>query len=193
MLLLVAVLLTGCVGMEIEKSPAPVAPTNADGVETWDLRTRPTAEYVGMEQGRNTVSYGSRDPRQIVLLLPQDVDWELSDVRLVVFEGPYSREQDGLAPDPDGVAIKRPVMSLSRAAEQFRADVATLSMSATHVSDWLERVRGRDRGAASPVRANHVTQVGDYEVTVTATYRPSREQGDRATVSVRLNFRAGRR
>lgn len=70
-------LLAGCVTVRHNDSggsdlPEPKVRTVADGVETWDLTERPSAEDVGFTEESRSRIYETDEPRTIDLLLPGD-------------------------------------------------------------------------------------------------------------------------
>jgi len=174
------------------KSATPKAPTNADGVEQWDLRSRPTAEDVGMTNDKDVVFFetGPGDPRPVVVLLPQQRTLRVEKVSLVTFDriGPSPGMKD--TPDPTAMDFRSGPLPLDEAYALMRKSLTSFGMSTRPVDDWRAKIDNRpSSGPESQMRieGGGNTDIGYLDIGVGGVQNPINEN-DTAVINFHVNF-----
>lgn len=178
---------------ENSKDPkSPTAPTNADGVEQWDLRSRPTAKDVGMTKDEDVVVFetGLKDPRPVVMLLPQQRTLRVEKVVLVTFDriGPPRGMED--TPDPTAMDFRTGPLPLDEADALMRKSLTSFGMSTRPVDDWRAKIDNRpSSGLESQMRieGGGNTDIGYLDIGVGGVFNPLNEN-DTAIVKFHVNF-----
>lgn len=173
-------------------SARPEAPTNADGVEQWDLRTRPTAEDVGLGGGKDVVTYstGPSAPRPVVVLLPQDRTLRVEKVSLVSFDrvGPPPGEKD--TPDPTAMDFRSGPLPLDEACALMKRSLTTFGLSTRPVEEWRAKIEGRPSSGVESQRrieGGGNTDLGYLDIGVGGVYDPQNED-ETAIIKFHVNF-----
>lgn len=164
-----AMMVSSCVSLPFGRSGADETtkfdvPRDADGVETWDLREPPTAEYVGIQPGENTAVYSSLDPRPVRVLLPDDVviDAELTTVTFDNFLAP-----DG-SQDPHAMNLHSQAFAFDEAIGELRPYLTQLGLSEDAISEWKADIEAATD--ERPIRGGASTTVGYMQIGVGGRY-----------------------
>jgi hypothetical protein len=169
------------------KTPHATAPTDADGVEVWDLRTRPTAQDVGMPTNKDYVAYETRKPRTVRLLLPQGKVLE-TKLYLVVFDritAPATKDKTVVT----GMDFHAAPMPLDDAYEVMGDSLKAFSLDTSAVDQWRAKIEGQPATGPSVnlrIEGGGNTELGYLGIGVEGSYDPI--DGDLATISYRANF-----
>lgn len=199
LLVLIVVTTTGCsvsvnTGKGAEAGHRPTAPTNAVGVEVWDLRSPPTVEDVKMPDGQDYVGYSTRTARPILVRLPEGHELSI-DATLVTFDNlPGPSAAPGKTPRaPTGMDFRTAVLDLDDATKVLRRSISALGVEDPSTQKWLREIDQRPRSGASadlPIQGGGGgVDLGYLNIGVGASYDP---MSDRAIVKFRANWGTAR-
>lgn len=171
-----------------DKTPHAKAPTDDDGVEVWDLRTRPTAQDVGMPDSKDYVAYESDEPRTVRFLLPDDKVLE-TELYLVVFDRvtvPATTDKTVVT----GVDFRAKTMPLDDAYVVMGDSLRAFGLDTSTVDAWRAKIEGRPTDGPSAtlrVEGGANTELGYLGIGVGGVYNPVNGD-DTAIIKYRINF-----
>ncbi len=170
-----------------EKTPHATAPTDADGIEEWDLRTRPTAQDVGMPDSKNYVAYETDEPRTVRFLLPKGKVLE-TKLYLVVFDRvtvPATTDKTVVT----GMDLHTAPMPLDDAYTVMADSLKAFGLDPEPADEWRTKIENRPTSGPSAdrrIEGGGNTVLGYLDIGVGGTYDPV--DGDVTTISYRSNF-----
>lgn len=159
----------------------PEAATRSGGNEVWDLRVRPDAGAVGIDDG-DTAVFETRPPRPAVFRLAGGAELRLS-ARYVAFSSIGST--DG---SPVGVDVKTGTMPLDATVEAYRAVLDQLDLPTAKVAAF-EKAATSATGTEWVRSDREAARFGDLDLGVVARYSPHAGTG---VVAVIGGWPAGR-
>ncbi|MDA3649440.1 hypothetical protein LZ318_02980 [Saccharopolyspora indica] len=162
---------TGCFAVRsgAEEPALPSAAAQLDGVEVWDLRTRPTSVQAGTVD-RDVAIYETRPSRPVLVRLPDGAELRLA-ARFIAFDAHGSRGRE-----PSGVEAKTEMMPLAETVEVYRSTLQQLGLPTGAVADF-ERAAA-DATGTEWVRMDRVGgESGDFAFGVQARYSPAAGAG----------------
>lgn len=171
-----------------DKTPHATAPTDDDGVEVWDLRTRPTAQDVGMPDDKNYVAYETDEPRTVRFLLPQDKVLE-TKLYLVVFDRvtvPATTDKTVVT----GVDFRANTMPLEDAYVVMADSLKAFGLDTKPVDEWRSEIENRPTSGPSAnlrIEGGANTVLGYLDIGVGGVYNPINGD-DTAIIKYRINF-----
>lgn len=159
-----ALALAGCGWASRVRDANLDVPRDEDGVETWDLREPPTAEYVGIDERFDEAIFSTLEPRRVRVLLP---DGRVIDAGLttVTFDNHLTPEGDL---DPTGMNLSGPALPIDEAMDRLREHLSELGLSDESVREWESEIdRSEDE---RPIRGGASTTIGYMEIGVGGRY-----------------------
>lgn len=174
------------------RQPTMAAPTNAAGVESWDLRERPTRAEVGMPEGEDFVGYSDlANPRPIEVLLPEGRTLDIADVTMVTFDRITTRKE-ALSQGDGPIAMDfRPEQLPLDEAEQHLADaLKAIGADPAAAARWRKDVDNRPTTGLETdqrIEGGGNARVGYLTIGVGAVFNPIAESG-KATLKYHVNF-----
>ncbi|KAA1398057.1 hypothetical protein [Aeromicrobium ginsengisoli] len=169
-------------------APQATAPTDAKGVEVWDLRTPPSAADVGMRADKDHVAYETRKPRRVRFLLPQGKVLE-TDIYLLVFER-IMHEDPADPTRPTGMDFDTKAMPLDTAYSVMHDGLTSLGLSTSPVDEWRAKIEGRPSSGPSAdltIEGGGNTVLGYLDIGVGGIYQPL-DGDDSVTIQYHVNL-----
>lgn len=165
---MMALTVVGCGTKDLDK-PLPDAASMVDGIEVWDLRERPDAEAVGIDDGETAI-YETRPDRPVTFHLAGGAELRMS-VRYVSFSAISSADAS-----PNSVEAHSGSMPLDDLVNEYLSVLEQLDLPTDSVAQFKEE-------AASATAAKRVgsdreeARFGDLKLGVFARYSPNGETG----------------
>jgi len=170
------------------KTPHATAPTDAKGVEVWDLRTLPSASDVGMRADEDHVTYETRKPRRVRFLLPEGKGLE-TRIYLLIFE--RIMHKDPADPTrPTGIDFDTKPMPLDAAYSVMRDGLTSFGLDASPVDDWRTKIERRPSTGPSAdltIEGGGNTVVGYLDIGVGGIFQPL-DGDDSVTIQYHVNL-----
>ena len=174
-------------GPDARRTPHATAPTDAGGVEVWDLRTRPTAQDVGMPDSKDYVAYETRKPRRVRFLLPEGRKLTI-DATLVVFDRvtvPATTDRTVVT----GIDFRMAPMRLETAYKVMGVSLKAFGLDTKPVEEWRTEIANRPtKGSLASLRieGGGNTRIGYLTIGVGGVFDPLDK--DLATIKYRVNL-----
>lgn len=148
---------------------------------TWDLRTPPSREDVGMPPGREWVAWECDDPREMTFRLPGEAALRVPST-LVTFDAYGARRPE--TGDPTTADVHTGPLGLDAAARLATGILRRLGTDAGEIGEW--RARAAAATSTDYVRSLFIrSRVGYLGVEVRTTYMPLSKS---AFVHIIFNF-----
>ena len=171
-----------------DKTPHAKAPTDDNGVEVWDLRTRPTAQDVGMPTSEDYVAYGTDEPRTVRFLLPEGKVLE-TKLYLLVFDrvtAPATTDKTVVT----GMDFHARSMPAKDAYKVMGRSLKAFGLGTAPVDQWRQEIENRPTDgyrANMPIEGGDGATIGYLDIGVTGDYNPV--DGDNtASLRYRIDF-----
>ena len=188
MLLTTACTVTSNGAHDAGRTPHPAAPTDANGVEVWDLRTPPSASDVGMHTDRDHVAYETDEPRRVRFLLPEGKELDTT-IYLLIFQ--RITHQDPTDPTrPTGIDLDTKAMPLDRADAVMRDALTSFGLGTSAVDAWRREIAERPRSGTSAdlgIKGGGNTRIGYLSIGVGGEFDPFDADGS-AHVTYHVNL-----
>lgn len=163
-------------------SPA-AARTVADGLETWDLRTKPGRADVGLLGRAATSSYATKRSRRLRVLLPEGRHAEMH-ARVVTFQSISSVLMH--SDDPAAMDVATYVLTRDEAYRLFKQNLTEVGMPTARADDWLEQAKDAESQKGDPnattVASGAGVKIGYLELGITARFFPREQNADIAWI-----------
>jgi len=170
------------------KTPHATAPTDADGVEVWDLRTRPSAADVGMTADKDYIAYETDEPRRVRFLLPQGKELD-TEIYLLIFQR-IAHEDPADPTRPTGIDFDTKAMPLDTADAVMRDGLTALGLGTSPVEAWRTKIEERPTSGAeanSGIEGGGNTKIGYLSIGVGGEFDPSDGDGS-AHITYHVNL-----
>jgi hypothetical protein len=169
------------------RTPHATASTTDDGVKVWDLRTRPTAQDVGMLDDQDYVAYESDTARTVRFLLLEGKVLQ-TELYLVVFDritAPATTDRTVVT----GVDFRAKPMPLDACAVMTES-LRSFGLTTSAVDAWQARIEARPTDGPSAdrrIEGGANTTIGHLSAGVGGVYDPL-DGDDSVTTKYRINL-----
>ncbi|KRC64188.1 hypothetical protein ASE12_05060 [Aeromicrobium sp. Root236] len=155
------------------RTPHPTAPTDANGVEVWDLRTPPSAADVGMRADEKSVVYETDEPRRVRFLLPEGKELK-TKIYLLIFQR-IAHEDPADPTRPTGIDFDTRAMPLDTADGVMRDALTSFGLGTSAVDTWRTKIEERPKSGAEAdfdIEGGGNTKIGYLSIGVGGNFDP---------------------
>ncbi|WP_344330031.1 hypothetical protein [Aeromicrobium halocynthiae] len=156
-----------------ETTAQPAARWEVDGVETWDLTGEPSEAALGIEEDSRAGIHESDEPREVVLLLPDDTRVEVT-TKVLSFE--RARTADG--DDRFRIGLRGPTVPAEELVEKLRAVTEQLGVASADLDTFAQELDAAPADQTERIRyASPTAELGALTISVSANLAPIAEGG----------------